>query len=306
MSLDEIRSVHRRILQRVESMVIKDLMLKPVMAVELEFYVDGHEGLNEICLEIIDYLQRALDDTNLPVFKVEKERGVNQYEVALKHSDNVAAVADHAFMLKQAVEQSLDNILIRPLFSAKPYDDQPGSGLHVHLSLEDDYGVNQFFREEGDKYSRIMVHSIGGMLAAMKESMLIFAPNEVSCERFVRGSNAPVTISWGGNNRTVAVRLPDSPADDMHIEHRVAGADSDIYLTFAAVLAAAHHGIMNKIDPGPKIFGDAALEMYALESIPRKYDDLVKLFLEGNLLDGYFGGDFKKWYVRELSALSGH
>ena len=55
------------------------------------------------------------------------------------------------------------------------------------------------------------MHAIGGLKAAMAESMLIFAPNANSYRRFRRNSYAPVSASWGINNRTVALRIPGGP-----------------------------------------------------------------------------------------------
>jgi glutamine synthetase len=40
------------------------------------------------------------------------------------------------------------------------------------------------------------------------------------------------------------------------VEHRVAGADGNPYLVIAVLLASAHHGLTNKIDPGPAVVGD--------------------------------------------------
>ncbi len=98
--------------------------------------------------------------------------------------------------------------------------------------------------------------------------MAIFAPSPESYARFVAGSNAPLTVSWGANNRTTAIRLPDSAHDNKRIEHRVAGADADPEHVIAAILKGLYSGLKNRVDPGPQIYGDASLPMYGLQAFP--------------------------------------
>src|SRR3546814_6148331 len=86
--------------------------------------------------------------------------------------------------------------------------------------------------------------------------MAIFAPNANSYRRFKANSYAPQAAVWGVNNRTVSLRVPAGLPHTRHVEHRVAGADANPYLTLAAVLASAHYGIVNKIDPGPPEVGE--------------------------------------------------
>ena len=61
---------------------------------------------------------------------------------------------------------------------------------------------------------------------------------------------------WGGDNRTVPLRIPGGDESSARIEHRVAGADANPYLVVAAVLAGIHHGITNKIAPQEPVVGD--------------------------------------------------
>merc|ERR1719464_2541407 len=56
---------------------------------------------------------------------------------------------------------------------------------------------------------------------------------------------APNRISWGGNNRTNMVRIPDAP----RLELRLADGAANPYLVQAAIWAAGMHGIQNKLDP---------------------------------------------------------
>src|SRR5690606_23281171 len=99
--------------------------------------------------------------------------------------------------------------------------------------------------------------AIGGLAATMAESMAMFAQNQNGFRRFQPNSYAPHAPTWAANNRSVSLRIPPGAPEDRRIEHRVAGADANPYLVMATVLAAAHYGIVNRIDPGPPVAGNA-------------------------------------------------
>jgi glutamine synthetase len=160
-------------------------------------------------------------------------------------------------------------------FMAKPYADRPGSGLHVHISLVDDDGHN-LFDDGGDSGSDLMRHAIGGLLAHMADSMLVFAPHLNSYRRLALEMHAPVMICWGYENRTVAVRVPNGSGAARRIEHRVAGADCNPYLMLATILATAMQGMQEKSDPGSPVAENA----YALDlpRLPDSWQDAISRF----------------------------
>jgi glutamine synthetase len=138
---------------------------------------------------------------------------------------------------------------------AKPFSERAGSGLHVHVSVNDAAGRN-LFASDDPAGTPLLRHAIGGMKATMAESMAVFAPNANSYRRFVNESYAPVSPIWGINNRSVSLRVPAGPADSRHVEHRIAGADANLYLAVATVLAGAVRGLAEQIDPGPPVEGN--------------------------------------------------
>jgi glutamine synthetase len=176
-------------------------------------------------------------------------------------------------------------------FMAKPFSDTAGSGMHIHLSLNDDKGENLFATEEASG-NPLLKHAIGGMAATINDCMAIFAPNANSYRRFRRNTYAPVAPTWGVNNRTVSLRIPAGPAKSRHVEHRISGADANPYLAAAAVLAGMHHGIRNKIDPGPMTTGNG-YESKAEGLMLNWFDALDSL--EGSpFIKDYFSADFVK------------
>lgn len=274
------------ILERLRQRMITQLELTPVMATEIEFYLHGNGDIQTF----EQALNEAVAEAGLRTGPLEQERGPQQYEVHLKHSPDVKKVAGDTVTLTDIIRKQARRAGFEADFHPKPFAGEYGSGMHIHLSLLDKEGRNIFTRGEDDVYSPPLIHAIGGMQALLPESMIFFAPNEDSYGRFVAKMNAPLTISWGANNRTVAIRLPDGPADGKHIEHRVPGSDCDPYLAMAAVLAGALFGITRKAIPGEKIYGDAALPQYALPALPKSFAAAKKLYRHSGVVKGYFEG----------------
>lgn len=246
-----------------------ELGLTPVMATEIEFYFSASppDAL------LADVVKR---------YRLEKERGENQYEMTLAATNDIAGLIAATNKLKQAVSEAAAKYNIAASFAARPFSDQPGSGMHIHAHLEAN-GVNQFYKDD-ETISDLLRFSLGGLLAAMPESMIYFAPHQESYARFIPGGNVPTTISWGGNNRTVALRLPSKPHENKHIEHRVSGADADIEIVIAAILAGIYWGITHKLDAGEQIYGDASLSMYKLPKLPASLADAQKANEHGKIL----------------------
>ena len=136
------------------------------------------------------------------------------------------------------------------------------------------------------------------MKALLGESMAILAPHAHSYRRFKANSYAPVAPTGGVNNRTVSLRIPAGPPPTRHVEHRVAGADANPYLVLAALLAAAHYGIANKIDPGPPVTGDGyAAAAQAKTRLPANWFAAVDLFEGSAVLREYLGDRFVNMFV---------
>jgi glutamine synthetase len=161
------------------------------------------------------------------------------------------------------------------------------------MSLQDAEGRNAFASDD-PKGNELLRHAIGGMAATMAEGIGIFAPNANSYRRFRRKSYAPVAPTWGVNNRTVSLRVPAGPPETRHIEHRIAGADANPYLAAAAMLAGAHCGIVNKIDPGPPVTGNGYEQASA--SLPSNWYAAMDRTESSAFLKDYLGARFMAIY----------
>ncbi|WP_282280967.1 glutamine synthetase family protein [Pseudomonas sp. PS02302] len=254
---------------------------QPVMAVELEFYLLDRtrdaQGRPQPALQMngvrpgspqvygvyeLEQLQPFLDDLyaacevqGLPVRTAISEYAPGQLELTLLHRLDALQAIDEGIRYKRLVKGVANRHGLQACFMAKPFGDQAGSGLHLHVSLADAEGHN-LYASEDPQGTPLLRHSIGGMQHRMLDALAIFCPNANSYRRFQANSYAPLAKSWGVNNRSVSLRVPGGPASSRHIEHRICGADANPYLAAAAILAAIHEGIRDERDPGPAIVGN--------------------------------------------------
>ncbi|SMX40909.1 glutamine synthetase family protein [Maliponia aquimaris] len=202
------------------------------------------------------------------------EYAPGQYELTLHYRDDIMQAADDLVRLKRIVRAQARRHGVVACFMAKPIAEYAGSGMHLHVSLRDGQGRNALAEAPGQGWTDTLRHAIGGTLATMGESMLVFAPHANSWRRFANQSYAPVSPTWGVNNRSVAIRIPEGDICARRIEHRPAGVDANPYLVAATVLAAMHKGIVERIDPGPETTGNG-YEADTGGSIPRDWNAAI-------------------------------
>jgi len=313
------------------------LGLTPVVAVEYEFYlledVSGEvprprtgrvpasarrpAGPRAYSLEDLHDLDEFFADVaaaaeaqRVPAGAIVSEYGAGQFEVNLHHVDDALAACDHAILLRRLVRGVARRHGLSATFMAKPFKDLDGSGMHVHFSLLDRDGRNVFApappAARPDAWPDALRHAVGGMLAAIPESLAIFAPNANSYRRFRPGFFVPIAPNWGPNHRQVALRIPTSDDANVRLEHRVAGADCNPYLAMAALLAAAHAGITRRIEPPPMVREGEAVPLPTGPS-PR-WDSALAAFGASTLWPGYLGAEFCQVYgaARRFEAEAYH
>ncbi|WP_281967535.1 glutamine synthetase family protein [Roseovarius nanhaiticus] len=200
-------------------------------------------------------LYEACDAMGIEAQTTTSEAGVGQFEITLNHQDALRA-ADDTWLFKTLIRGLAHRYDCAATFMAKPFALDSGNGMHMHFSVLDADGRN-IFDDGGPKGTETLRHAIGGCLAAMQGSTLIFAPHANSYARMTPGAHAPTAICWAYENRTAAIRVPGGSPKARRIEHRVAGGDINPYLSFAAILGAALVGIEDAMDPGAPLKGNA-------------------------------------------------
>jgi glutamine synthetase len=299
---------------------------RAVFACELEFYLlrrDGQGLLHPAGSGVVPRGQReqieayslSRLDALAPVFRevldaataqglaagtVMSEYAPGQFEITLQHRDDVLAAVDEAVQFKRLIKGVANRYGLIASFMAKPFTERAGSGAHLHLSLADAAGRNAC--ASGDPAGTMLLRqAIAGMMATAGESFLVFAPNGNSYRRFQRESYAPVAVSWGVNNRSVSLRIPAGPPASRHVEHRFSGADVNLYVAAATVLAAAAHGIERELDPGPPVEGngyDAAPAAIAgAPSLPATWQESLERARGSAFLREALGEGFLKVFL---------
>ena len=93
--------------------------------------------------------------------------------------------------------------------------------------------------------------------------------------------------------------MPIGPSSARRIEHRCAGADANPYLVMAAILAGVHHGLVNRIEPGPLAIGNVSRDPD--RALPFSLGEALKQLENATVLPGYFGAEAIALY-RETKA----
>ena len=199
---------------------------------------------NGFFTDLFDLLKRF----NIPIEGLHTETGPGTYEAAIAHA-GILESADRAVLFKTAVKEIAYKHGIMATFMAKVNENLPGCGGHVHQSLWDKAEKKNLFYDEKDKMhlSDIAKSYIAGQLHCLPHILPMFAPTINSYKRLVEGAWAPTTLTWGLDNRTVALRVLTGSANAARIETRVIGSDVNPYLAMAASLAAGLYGIKNKL-----------------------------------------------------------
>ncbi len=309
---------------------IHALGYQPVVAFELEFYLlrapqaPSHRpepvmlanAAGGVCsqnygVDILDAQQPFLEtvsryaaELGLPAGAISAESGIGQFEINLGHVADPALAADHAVLLKQVVKKAAEAHGLSATFMAKPFGDQPGNGMHVHMSLLDRDQQNAF--APGHAKNRL-AHAIAGLQALMPGTLAFFAPNINAFRRFQPGSFAPVNRSWGLDNRSVALRIPTGNANATRIEHRVAGADANPLLVMASILAGVLHGLENDLVPSEAATGNN--NTVHDPAFPASFLDALDATQGDEVLAGLFGRCYLNFYVdlkrKELAGFLG-
>ncbi|MCB1471643.1 MAG: glutamine synthetase [Rhodobiaceae bacterium] len=307
------RHVLARVLDR-----FKAKGLTPVCAFELEFYLlkpdfetdamssplphTGHmtgperqqmysintlSGLEEFFAGI----HEAAAAQGLPVDTIISEAGPGQFEINLLHRADAMRAADEALLLRRMIAGVARRNGHRASFMAKPFQDWPGNGMHVHVSLQDEAGRN-IFADPQDGETKLR-HAIAGVLETMPEALAVFVNSFNGYRRLAPGSYAPTRVAWGENNRSVAVRIPSGSAKARRLEHRIAGADAHPHLVAAAMLAGLLHGLETGAEPPPAVIGNAYEGGGTGAELTDYMEEAVEAFECSDFIADALGADFR-------------
>jgi glutamine synthetase len=215
-------------------------------------YVVGRKGDPQ---GLLVHMLRQLRDAGLRVTAANHEFSPGQFEINLGHSE-LPDAADRSFRLKSAVQEIARHRDLLATFMAKPFNDEGGSGFHVHVSISDEGGGNVFGDPGGpDGLSDLGRYAIAGILGHARALSALLNPTINSYKRFGPDTLAPWLIDWGLDNRSAMVRIPPERGAAARMEVRLGDATANPYLAMAAIGAAVYLGIRDKAEPPAKLEG---------------------------------------------------
>jgi glutamine synthetase len=187
------------------------------------------------------------------------EDGNGQFEQNFEYAD-VLNTADRVITLRYLLNVMAHERGMIATFMPKPFGDRTGTGLHLHLSLRDAVTDAPVFPAgdgedvDGLGLSKAARSFVAGLLAHAPALQAVIAPTVNSYKRTgavaasASGATwAPTVPTYGGNDRTHYVRVPD----DQRIELRGGDGAANPYLAIAAAVGAGLDGIALGTPLGP-------------------------------------------------------
>ena len=290
----------------------------PVVAPEVEFYLlsphsdpgeaakppEGRLGRTEnlrqpFSIDTMNDFEPFIDDVykycevqGVQVDALSQEMGPAQLEINFKHG-NALKLADQVFLFKLTLREVAIMHGMHVTFLAKPHAEEAGSSLHIHQSILDKGGKNVFSKADGSA-SDLFYGYIAGLQHYMPEAMLVFAPYVNSYRRFASPWSSPVNLAWAIDNRTVGLRVPDSPPEARRVENRLAGSDVNPYLVIAASLACGYLGMVEGLKPTAEAEGSAYSGDFVLHRHIYAAIDAMK---NSNAMRSMLGDEFVSLYT---------
>ena len=254
--------------------------------------------------DVITEICDAMIELGWNPYQNDHEDANGQFEMNWDYSDCLVTADRHTFF-KFMVKTIAERHGLRATFMPKPFPNLTGNGCHAHVSLWNNAGRRNLFHDaKGELGLSARAYSfLGGIMHSADSLAAIFNPTVNSYKRIdatvtLSGATwSPSAISYGGNNRTHMVRIPDAG----RFELRLMDGAANPYLLQAGVLAAGLDGIDNKRDPGKRLdinMYEEAHRVRRIRRLPLNLLDALRLFDKNKVLRGAFGDELVSAYVK--------
>ncbi|MDL9948419.1 type III glutamate--ammonia ligase [Gordonia sp. ABSL11-1] len=253
-----------------------DAGFEPWVGAEVEYFLlkraadgslvtaDDADDSNQPCYDVrgltrmYDHLtavSTAMNQLGWSNYANDHEDGNGQFEQNFKYAEALTT-ADRVITLRYLLSTMAAERGMVATFMPKPFAERTGSGLHFHLSLTS--GGTPVFPDAADEDERGLGLSptaygfVGGILEHSCALQAVMAPTVNSYKRTGAtatrsgASWAPRRPTYGGNDRTHFVRVPD----EQRVELRGGDGSANPYLAIAAALGAGLDGVKRSLDPG--------------------------------------------------------
>jgi glutamine synthetase len=237
-------------------------------------------------------------------YQNDHEDANGQFEMNWTYADALVTADRHVFF-KYMVKAIAEKHGLRATFMPKPFIDLTGSGCHAHVSVWDRAGKRNLFHDPKGELglSQMAYHFLGGVLNSAEGLCALFNPTvnsykRINAPRTTSGATwSPNAITYGGNNRTHMVRIPDAD----RFEFRLMDGAANPYLLQAGLLAAGLDGVETRRDPGPRRDIDMYTQGHTLEGIrrlPANLLDALRAFAADDVLRARLGASFGDSYLK--------
>jgi len=275
---------------------------------DAEFSIDSMGFLKDM----IDILQ----DLGWGVHDVVAEGAYSQFELDF-HYTHLLEMADRLVFLRVLLKEIAKKHGMFITFMPKPTTGDWRSGAHINFSLQStsEPGKNLFQGKDGS-WSDVTRGALGGILTHAEAITAIACSTVNSYTGLVprvggfEGGTvtwAPTNITYGHNNRSAMLRLPQNR---FCIENRAADMCMNVYLALGMTLAASVEGIVSEIHPGEptnrdlysmsedelRTAGIRRLPRNLLEAVEKlKNDELAKQIMGESMMKSYIAYKANEW-----------
>ncbi|WP_370442198.1 type III glutamate--ammonia ligase [Kineococcus halophytocola] len=263
-----------RVLLRRQIAAAADLGLSLSVGAEVEYFLvkrgldgrlvtaDASDDADQPCYDtrgvtrMYDHLAAVSDvmeSLGWGPYASDHEDGNGQFEQNFHYADALTT-ADRVTTLRYVIQMLAEQRGMIATYMPKPFTDRTGSGMHLHLSLWGEDGP-RFPADEDPRglgLSRTGYGFTAGLLAHAPAMQAVIAPTVNSYKRTGATSTAsgatwaPRAATYGGNDRTHLVRVPDPH----RVELRAGDGAASSHLATAVALGAGLDGVRRDLDPG--------------------------------------------------------
>lgn len=255
-------------------------------------------------LDVITEICSTMIQLGWGPYQNDHEDANGQFEINWNFN-NALTTADQLAFFKFMAKSIAEKHGLRATFMPKPFVNLTGNGCHVHLSMWDGAGKKNLFHDAKDEMglSQMAYHFLGGLIHHADSLVAITNPTvnsykRINAPRTTSGATwSPNTVTFGGNNRTHMVRIPDAG----RTEFRLPDGAANPYLMMAGILASGLHGIDQKMDPGKRLDIDMYAEGHKVKNakrLPLNLLDALRNLEKDSYLRGAIGNEAFDAYLK--------
>lgn len=256
----------------------------------------------------------ALERIGISVEFSHHEVAPGQQEIDLRYADALTT-ADNIMTFRHVMREVALSHGVRATFMPKPFTDQPGSGMHTHLSLFE--GERNAFHDPADphKLSKTAKAFIAGVLTHAREFTAVTNQWVNSYKRLFpqtipdRITEAPAYVCWGHLNRSALVRVPAyGKPNSARVEVRSLDSACNPYLAFAVLLGAGLKGIEEgyELPPGAEddVWALSSAERRAMgySALPENLSEAIDVMAGSELVADVLGEHVFDFFLRNKRA----